>query len=103
MKKLFILIVCVCSLAMVGNVYASSSSDSDSEANAGASIDSHDNITNKSYDRKFVNPGGIPIPMTNGFFTAPTPDSSFRSIIDIIKVFGDGFEVQFSKGALENL
>ena len=102
MKNLFIVLSIVCSLVMVGNSFAASA-DSDSEANSSITTTTTDNSTNKVYNRQFVNPGVTPLPMTNGFFTAPTPDSSFRSIIDIIKVFGEGTEVQFSKGALENL
>ena len=43
--------------------------------------DSHDVNNNKVDSPRFLpNPGMAPMPMTNGFFTAPTPDSSFRSI-----------------------
>ena len=36
--------------------------------------------------RFLPNPGNIPLPGTNGFFTAPTPDSSFRSIREIVQM-----------------
>ena len=49
----------------------------------GQSIDSHDS-NNVDGARFLPNPGVVPLPMTNGFFTAPTPDSSFRSIRELI-------------------
>jgi hypothetical protein len=50
-----------------------------------------------------MNPGITPLPMTNGFFTAPTPDSSFRSIKDILRIFGDGTTLRMTEGALGEL
>jgi len=51
----------------------------------GQSIDSHD--VNKVKSARFLpNPGIVPMPGTNGFFTAPTPDSSFRSIRELVKM-----------------
>lgn len=99
MKKLFIILSVVCSLAIVGNAVAGS--DADANADAGATITDNSSQKNTNYDRKFVIPGNIPLPMTNGFFTAPTPDSSFRSIKDILRVFGDGNTLKISEGALE--
>ena len=45
--------------------------------------DSHDS-NNVEAARFLPNPGMVPLPQTNGFFTAPTPDSSFRSIREIV-------------------
>jgi len=53
----------------------------------GQSIDSHDvNNNNVDSPRYLPNPGNVPIPGTNGFFVAPTPDSSFRSIAEIVRM-----------------
>ena len=43
------------------------------------------------------------MPMTNGFFTSPTPDSSFRSIKELFDVFGDGTTLKMTEGALMSL
>jgi len=54
-----------------------------------SSIYTEDNSVNNSENpraRFLPNPGNVPMPGTNGFFTAPTPDSSFRSIREIIKM-----------------
>jgi len=53
----------------------------------GQSIDSHDVNNNEQPRARFLpNPGMVPLPQTNGFFVAPTPDSSFRSIREIVKM-----------------
>jgi len=72
-------------------------------AGAGASIDSHDQNTSNVYDRKFVNPGVYPMPQTNGFFTSPTPDSSFRGMEEFLAIFGDGKAVILSDGAVDQM
>lgn len=109
MKKMFFIIVIALLVSFVNvtlwnNAYASSNAEA--EAGANATVNGfNDNSTteNNVNNRQFVNPGVTPLPHTNGFFTAPTPDSSFRSIVDIIRVMGKGTEVMFTKGALRNL
>lgn len=113
MKKMFIAVVLCISLIMVGgnalaqsavaNVENVTSGASVQDVNAGASIDDHSTNTSNVYDRKFVNPGVVPFPQTNGFFTSPTPDSSFRSIKDLLDVFGDGTTLRMTEGALRSL
>ena len=106
MKKLFILTIVLFSLVLIGSVYADSTAtaNTNSAAQSGAVIDqSGQNNSIKNYNRALPYPGVTPLPQTNGFFTAPTPDSSFRSIVDILAIFGDANEVSFSKGALENM
>jgi hypothetical protein len=113
MNKLLIAIICA-SMVMIGGVAfagdvtvgddsAGSSADSQSAAGAMATIDSHDK--NTTINRHFVSPGVVPMPGTNGFFTNPTPDSSFRSIRDIITamVGPDKYCIVLSKGALKNM
>jgi len=60
---------------------------------------------NTSTNRQFVNPGITPLPQTNGFFTSPTPDSSFRSVKDFLNSFvgTDRYTFRLTEGALENL
>jgi len=81
-KKILVgiaMIALIATPAMAG----SSTSESGSES----SITTIDNSVNKSEGARFLpNPGNVPIPGTNGFFTAPTPDSSFRSIREIVKM-----------------
>jgi len=113
MKKLLIIAVMCVSLIMVcGNAFAvvEANAEDAAQANAevngvqaGASIDSHD--TNTSYNRTFPIQGNVPLPQTNGFFTNPTPDSSFRSIRDILSAFAeeDNFCIKMTEGALERL
>ena len=103
MKKLFIIVI---SIMFVFTTAGVSFADSNAEVNdvaASITTTTTDNSKNKNTNRQFVNPGITPLPMTNGFFTAPTPDSSFRSIKDILKVFVDGYEMRFTEGALEKL
>jgi len=68
----------------------------DVSAGAGAAVDSHDTIN--TIDRKFISPGIIPMAGTNNFLVAPTEDSSFRSIFELIMVHDN-----FSDGAVDNL
>jgi len=111
-KKIVITIMMVSLLVCGGNAFAQSTSivkdvaagaDSRSDNNSVTAIDnsSNDKITN----RQFVNPGLTPLPQTNGFFTSPTPDSSFRSIRDILRVFGDGqsLRIVLTEGALKQM
>lgn len=104
MKKLFIAIMCVSLIMVGGNAFAQEVGNSaDASVNgvqAGASIST---TSGNVYNRQFVQPGNTPLPMTNGFFTAPTPDSSFRSIKDIIRnVEGDGvYKMKISETALK--
>jgi hypothetical protein len=105
MRKMFIIsMVCVGLILVGANAYAQ-------QANADASVNgvvAGSSITTSSgdvFNRNFVNPGNTPLPMTNGFFTAPTPDSSFRSIRDILaNLEGDGaFEMRISESALKEI
>ena len=71
-----------------------------------ASITTTDNSSSKVYNRQFVNSGMTPIPGTNGFFTAPTPDSSFRMVKELIFYLtqdSNALSVRLTEGALENL
>jgi len=105
MKKMLIIsIVCVGLILVGANAYAQ---DANADAivsgvEAGASISTQ---SGDVFNRNFVNPGNTPLPMTNGFFTAPTPDSSFRSIRDILaNVEGDGvLEMRISESALKEI
>jgi hypothetical protein len=98
MKKLFV-IVAIVSLLFTGNVMAqSATADAQADAQAdlggvtinneapaigaGAFATEEGDITN--INRNFPYPGGTVLPQTNGFFTAPTPDSSFRNIKEIL-------------------
>ena len=101
MKKLVIVFTLV-SLLFAGNVMAQqATSSSDSAANAEADLGGV-TINNKApaigpgafatqegdittINRNFPYPGGTVLPQTNGFFTSPTPDSSFRNIAEILK------------------
>lgn len=107
MKNLFIILSIMC-LVVVGasNVFADT--EAEAKAKAGAELTQIDNsVTNsKVYNRQFVNAGITPIPGTNGFFTAPTPDSSFRMAKELIfYLTGDpeALSVRLTEGALENL
>lgn len=103
MKKLFIAVLCLSLVLVGGNAFAQEANATVEGVQAGASIDRHDVNTYNTYDRKFVNPGVTPFPQTNGFFTSPTPDSSFRSIKDFIAIFGDGTTIRMSDGAIDQL
>jgi hypothetical protein len=54
-------------------------------------------------NRNFPNAGMTPLPHTNGFFTAPTPDSSFKSIRDILHALSNGGELRFSRDSLKDM
>lgn len=92
-------------VGMTSNVMA----DSNAEVNdveASISTTTTDNSHSKVYNRQFPIAGNTPIPGTNGFFTAPTPDSSFRQVKDLIYYLtGDpsALSVLLTEGALENL
>jgi len=127
LKKLLVLILTIGLVAGVSsNVLADSSSTADAETNVGidnnqelsqgidnsdrsaasVTIDDHSTSKSKVYNRQFVNPGNTPIPGTNGFFTAPTPDSSFRQVAEFIYYLtGDpqAVSVQLTEGACEAL
>ena len=104
-KKMLIIMLAIGLVAGISsNVFAGS--EADANADAGASITTTDNSVNKVYNRQFVNAGVTPIPGTNGFFTAPTPDSSFRQVKELIfYLTGDpnALSVRLTEGALENL
>jgi hypothetical protein len=106
MKKLLIMFVCLSLILVGGNAFAQSASadaDADATSESGASIDSND--TYNTYNRQFAPIGVTPLPQTNGFFTAPTPDSSFRSVKDLLRYTLDDnkFMVRFTEGAMEKL
>lgn len=74
-------------------------------ASSNLSLDDHSTSKVKNYDRQLPNPSGAHFPQTNGFFTVPTPDSSFRSVRQLIEaVSGDNaISARFSEGALEEM
>jgi len=98
MKRILILFIFIIFVS-VSPVFADPSADS----KAGAIIDNsgQDNRI-KNYDRKLIQ--GIPVTAgTNGFFAAPTPDSSFKSIKDVFHAFSPGSSaLRITEGALEN-
>ena len=106
MKKLIIAVICMSFILVGANAYAQQA-NANADVNAEAVYAPTDNSVNTSnvYDRKFVNPGVYPFPQTNGFFTAPTPDSSFRSVKELLKFFADGdiYMIRISEGALKEL
>lgn len=104
-KMLIILLAMGLVLGMTSNVMAGGDADATVE-DVTASISTTDNSKSKVYNRQFVNSGMTPIPGTNGFFTAPTPDSSFRNARELIfYLTGDteALSVRLSEGAIENL
>ena len=107
MKKMLIVISVLSCLFLVGNVFgqsvSGSKSDADANSQSGVLIDnSHQSSKVTNNDRKLVQ--GVPVMAgTNGFFTSPTPDSSFKSIKDILRAFGDGTTLRITEGALENM
>lgn len=104
MKKFIALFVALMFVFTFSTVaIASSSSDADAiveNVEAGALID-QSGQDNRVYNRNFVIPGNTPLPQTNGFFTAPTPDSSFRSITELFE--NDGSSISVTEGALESM
>lgn len=102
MKKMFIaLFVCVSLIMVGGNALAQEANANVQDVSANLSQDSH--AISNVYDRKFVNPGVTSFPQTNGFFTSPTPDSSFRSIKEFLSLFADGVTIRMSEGAVDKL
>jgi hypothetical protein len=109
MKKLLITLICVSmvlmsGIAVAGDVINNAPVGEQANATAGALIDKSGQ-DNSVTNRNFVNAGNTPIPGTNGFFTNPTPDSSFRSIKDIFNAFmgPDKYCIIVSEGALQSM
>ena len=116
MKK-FITAICIVSIMTLGmTTFASADSNSAADAAAGANAqigdvtvnmptDTSRAVTAPTFNRQYVNPGITPLPQTNGFFTAPTPDSSFRSIKDFLNTMVEQgtYGFRMTDGALENL
>lgn len=109
MKKLFMILAILVSLFMVSGPVMAGSATADADAAADVEITfsegtlSPQTIEEGSTVRQFVNPGVTPLPMTNGFFTAPTPDSSFKSIRDIINALhteGGSGHIRLNEAAL---
>lgn len=108
MRKMLMFIVAMCAglIMATGNAYAQTATATVEDVNA--SISKEDNSVNNVYDRNFVNPGMTPMPQTNGFFTGSTPDSSFRSVRELIKLslnegnqIGPGhYLIRMTEGAL---
>jgi hypothetical protein len=104
-KKMLVLLLVIGMVGFAGNVLADSQASVDN-VTAGSSLSTVDNSHSNIYNRQFVNSGMTPIPNTNGFFVAPTPDSSFRKAQDLIfALTGDpnAISVRLTEGALENL
>lgn len=104
-KMLIIMLAMGLVVGISSNVFAGAdASVEDVEANA--AITTTDNSVSNVYNRQFVNAGVTPIPGTNGFFTAPTPDSSFRTAKELIfYLTGDptALSVKITEGACESL
>jgi hypothetical protein len=83
---------------------ASKSNATGGTADSTSRVEIKDNSQTTNIDRRYVNPGSIPMPSLPGFYTEPTEDPSFRSIADLFAVFGDEFSVtegvlkQWAKG-----
>jgi len=106
LKKMLFIMLSICLVAGITTNVMADSEANVSDVSANISTTSTDNSTNKVYNRQFVNSGMTPIPGTNGFFTAPTPDSSFRMAKELIYYLtGDpeAISVNLTEGALENL
>jgi hypothetical protein len=124
MKKLFV-IIAVLSLLFAGNAMAQTATagaTAGATAEGGSANASNDGVTINigdpeqpfiqdvegdvtSINRNFVNPGVTPLPQTNGFFTAPTPDSSFKSINEILRQLRltPNGRIRFSEATLKNM
>jgi len=104
MKKLITLLLAIMFVATLSTAALAGSeanADAQVDTQAAASIDDHSVTYSKVIDRKFVNAGITPLPQTQGFYTTPTPDSSFRSVAEL---FNDGENsIRLSEGALESL
>jgi hypothetical protein len=115
MKKIILLVSLCVFILFAGNAFAgtynNASANADANAGAyaggstsGANVDSHD--INNSVDKNFVNPGITPIPGTNGFFMTPTPDSSFRSVKELLYIVTGDYnatKIYLSEDALNEL
>jgi hypothetical protein len=109
MKITFTVVLAI--LMMAGFAWADgrggnyNNSESGSYSGAGASVDDHSTTKIRSTDRKFPNAGMTPMPGTNPFFAEPTPDSSFRSVRELIEMIsGPGaFTFKITEGALKRL
>jgi len=102
-KLVYIMLAIGLVVGMTSNVMAGSEANVE---DVSASISTSTTDNSKNYNRNFVNSGMTPIPGTNGFFTAPTPDSSFRMAKELIYYLtGDpeAISVRLTEGALENL
>ena len=119
MKKMLVTVVAVIALVVSPmavmadqtNVNSSTINEADNAASAnvgevgsssGAVIDNsgQDNsVRGGNGPRYLPNAGVTPIPGTNGFFTAPTPDSSYRDMIEFLRFAGP----IFSEGAFEEM
>jgi hypothetical protein len=90
-------VLCLSPMAFADNTAVS---QTQSQSNSGALIDnSNQDNRVKSINRNLPVPGNTPIPGTNGFFTAPTPDSSFRNMVEVLRFAGP----IFSEGALDEM
>lgn len=105
LKKMLVLMLVIGMVGFAGNVFAEVNANANVE-NVSAGITQEDNSSSKIYNRQFVQSGITPLPQTNGFFVAPTPDSSFRKAKDLIMfITGDpnAISVRLTEGALEEL
>lgn len=104
MKKMFISLF-VCLFLLIGGTALAQDINTTTEANAGVTIDNSDNSESRIYDKSYVGSGVVPFAQTNGFFTEPTDDVSFRSIKEFIRyAYGPRDNiVGMSEGALEQL
>jgi hypothetical protein len=102
MKKLMTIMFVIAIMMMVAmpmNAFADSSASIDDVSVTGQNNgDINSGNTYNTIDRKFVSPGVVPMAGTNGFFTAPTEDSSIRSIFELVMISD-----RFSDGAVDNL
>jgi len=108
LKKMLFIMLSICLVAgITTNVMAEVEANAEvKDVTASISTTTTDNSNSKIYNRQFVNSGMTPIPGTNGFFTAPTPDSSFRMAKELIYYLTGDLEaisVNLTEGALENL
>lgn len=111
LKKILIIVLAIGLVAGISSNVLANGEEADgtkskADADSFSQINTTDNSVNKVYNRQFVNAGVTPIPGTNGFFTAPTPDSSFRMVKELIAFLtGDpnALSVRLSEGALENM
>ena len=105
-KMLLIMLICGFVVGITSNVMAGEANSNVEDVSASISTTNTDNSNSKIYNRQFPIAGMTPMPGTNGFFTAPTPDSSFRQVKDLIfALTGDpsALSVRLTEGALENL